>query len=246
MDVTTERTQLHYALLAQNYARVAVEKLTPAGDIDLTDPAVPAQLDQALRDATNTTNWNAIGHQFALLPHMAGGHFDSLYLRADGHVLHLVVVTRFGSSPLQEEWLQTAFDYAWPIVENIEGHLEKFTLPPALQETGKQLVNAYLGDDDPAVQAAASLLNAALAAHLVNAGPSCALVAICEAGFAPELGSKVDQLGGFFRKKFELAVYPPYMAAFLWDVNSGEVRGKDEAGGGTLSPTQLRQSLKGQ
>jgi hypothetical protein len=245
MDVTSERSRLFYALLAQGYRRVAVEKLTPAGDIDLTDPAVPAQLDQAMRAATSSTDWSNVGQRFALLRQMGEGHFDNLFLQARGRVLHLAVVTRFGSSPLQGEWLRKAFDYAWPIVENIEDVLGKSELPGPVQEAGKQLVSAYIGADDPLTAAAASLLNAALVARVVNAGPSTALIAICEAGFTPEVAGQVDNWD-FFRKKFEIAINQPYMSTFLWDVNTGEVRGRDEVGGGTLSPTQLRESLQGQ
>lgn len=244
MDVPGNRRRLHFALLAQGYARVAVERLTPAGDIDLSDARVPTQLDQTLRAATNATEWDILAQRFALLRQLKGGHFDNLYLQAREKRMRLVVVTRFGTSPLREEWFRPAFDYTWPIIENSDDLLERFSLPQAIQDTGKQLVSAYLGASDPLTQAAASLLNAALAADLVNAGPHCAFVVICEAGFTEELADQVAD-GGFIRQKREFANYPPYIATFLWDVQTDEIKGKDQLGGGTLSPTELRQSLGG-
>lgn len=239
-----EPRKIRLALHAQGYARVAVEKLSLAGDIDLTDAGVPPQLTEALRAASNSTDWKAIGARFALMPHLKGNYFDSLYLRARGQQMHLVIVLRYGSVPLQEQWLRPAFDYLWPIVANIDGLLERFALPPVLRDTGTQLVAAYLDAADPLTNAAASLLNAILAANVVNAGPQCALVVICEAGFVPELGAVVDNWG-LFRKKVALELYPPYMSTFLWNVPTKEVRGRDQVGGGTLSPTQLRQTLGG-
>lgn len=245
MDVPSERRKLHYALLAQGYARVAVERLSPAGDIDLTDARVPAQLDQTLRAVTNQTDWRGLGQRFALLRGMRGQHFDNLYLQARKKMLRLVVVTRFGTSPLMGESLRPALDYVWPIVENTESLLERFKLPPAVQSAGKQLVDAYINAGDPMTQAAASLLNAMLAAHVVNAGPACVFVAICEAGFTAEVAEEVDNWK-FFRKKTEFKIYPPYIATVLWDVTTNSVRGRDQIGGGTLSPAELRQSLAGQ
>lgn len=242
MDVGTERHRLHVALLAQGYARVAVEKLSLTGDVDLTAANVPAQLDDALRSATNNADWQAIGQRFALLKETPGGYFDNLYLRANGHVLHLVVVNRFGTVPLKSEWYGQAFDAVWPIVQNIDDLLPKFQLPGPVQEAGKQLVNAYLSSSDPATQAAASLLNAALVAHVVNAGPLSAYIAICEAGISSDLLQQIDSWK-FHKNKSDFALYPPYMFGFAWDVTLNQVHGHDETGGGTLSPTQLRQSL---
>ncbi|MGK5440374.1 hypothetical protein ACSNN7_00855 [Micromonospora sp. URMC 105] len=221
---------------------MAVERLTPAGDIDLAGAGVPAQLDEALRAATNTTDWLALAQRFALLRQMSGGHFDNLYLQARKKILHLVIVTRFGTSPLQEPWLRRAFDYAWPIVANSDDLLQRFNLPPAVQTVGRQLVTAYLPTSDPVAGAAASLLNAALSATLVNAGPNSVMLAICEAGVAPALVGSVNDRR-ILRKKFGLSLRPPYLAAVLWDVMSGTVHGMDQLGGGTLSPTQLRHSL---
>lgn len=242
MDVGTGQHRLHLALLAQGYARVAVEHLTPTGDIELSAPNVPAELDKALRSAIDYTNWRAIGERFALLKETPGGHFDNLYLRANEHVLHLAVVGRFGTAPLAPTWLRSAFSASWPIVENIDDLLETFPLPAALQTTGQQLVTAYLGAADPLTQAAASLLNAALVARVVNAGPLAAYIAICEAGVTSEVRAEVDGWK-FFEKKAKLAMHPPYMAGYLWDTMTNQVHGHDEQGGGTLSPTQLRQSL---
>jgi hypothetical protein len=196
MEVATERLHLHNALLAQRYARVAVEKLSPEGDIDFTNPAVPRELEQAFRGATEKTNWHEIAKRFALLPQMEGRHFDNLYLRVDSDRLKLVVVTRFGTSPLQPPDLQRTVDYAWPIIENTGDLLETFPLSQPVQDAATQLVKAYLGAGDPATQAAASLLNAALQFRH-NAPPGlnhrCDGTAPCCAGAITNHGRPADR-----------------------------------------------------
>ncbi|MFL6162079.1 MAG: hypothetical protein ACJ74U_07620 [Jatrophihabitantaceae bacterium] len=245
MEVNLERLKLHNALLAQGYARVAVEKLTTAGDIDLNAPGVPALLEQTLRAATNSTNWTALGQRFALLRSMKDHHFDNLFLRANHKRLNLVVVTRFGTAPLETAWVAGAMDYAWPIVSNLTGLLEKFSLPTPVKDAGHDIVNGYLAATDPLTQAAASLLNAALVADVVDAGPLAAFIAICEAGVSNEAAQAADAWK-LFRKRAAVSLYPPYMAGFLWDVTTGAIHGHDEMGGGTLSPTQLKASIAGQ
>jgi hypothetical protein len=244
MDVPTERRLLHTALLAQGYERVAVEKLTPAGDIDLTDATVPAELEHALTATTSGTNWTHLAQQFALLKQMEGGHFDNLYMKVGDELLRLVIVARYGTSPLRMEWLERDFDYAWPVVANLEGLLEKFPLPAAAQEAGRKLIETYFSSNDPATQAVASLLNAALGSRLVDSGPYAAFCAICEAGATPELIGRLDQ--SLLKKKTELSLHVPYLAGFIWDLTTGQIHGKDLMGGGTMSPTQLRGSIAGQ
>ncbi len=228
------------AIQTQLYRRVAVESLSPRGDLPLP-PVGSEQADsEALGYANGDNTWLQIGQQLAYSK-ASDGYLGTYVGRGPAGALH-IVMTEAWQGQVTPQFFDTRRAWAWPIFDGVAKLAPHFKLPHEaelrdfVQKAAAQAPQAL----QPWLGVAGSLANLLLAISESGGGAIGIYMLVDTDGMTPEMAAYGEQ---WHAKEDPLALHTRTLTSVAVDLQNRKAHGHTPIG--SLDLGDFNASLQG-